>query len=178
MKKQWLLLTLAIATAGLVGCTHVTDDNNSQVTDGSENGVMTSGIGGGDGAVNGAQGSYLGHDYSTVAPSNQKYYFDFDSNEVHNEYQPSIQSQGKYASAHPGARIRLEGNTDVRGSREYNIALGERRARAVSQSLSAAGATNQQLSVISYGAERPVAKGSSDDDHQQNRRVDLTYETK
>jgi peptidoglycan-associated lipoprotein len=78
-------------------------------------------------------------------------------------------------AANPTVRVRLEGHTDERGSREYNIGLGERRAQAVRRALLLQGATETQLSTVSYGAERPVAAGSNEAAWAQNRRVEIVY---
>lgn len=123
-------------------------------------------------------GYYLGNNYSVNAPANQKYYFDFAITDVHKEYIASIKAQAQYLRSHHRARIRLEGNTDVRGSREYNVGLGERRALAIAQLLQVYGALKSQMVVVSYGEERPVALGHSEDAYRLNRRVDLVYEVK
>lgn len=109
---------------------------------------------------------------------NQIYYFDYDSSTVHEEDQASINVQAKYLTAHPKAKVRLEGNTDNRGSREYNIALGERRANRVAECLKSNGVASNQIKTVSFGAQKPVAFGSNDEDYQLNRRVELIYETK
>ncbi len=123
-------------------------------------------------------GYYLGDSYTVSAPANQKYYFDFAISQVHSEYMPSINAQARYLASHPSARVRLEGNTDLRGSREYNIGLGERRALAVAQVLRMNGAAKNQVAVVSYGKERPAALGQTEEAFKLNRRVDLVYEAK
>ena len=77
--------------------------------------------------------------------------------------------------ANPGTRIRLEGHTDERGTREYNIALGERRAKSVERAMMLRGVAKNQISVISYGEENPVALGSNEDAWAKNRRVVIQY---
>jgi peptidoglycan-associated lipoprotein len=77
---------------------------------------------------------------------------------------------------HPNARIRVEGHTDSRGSREYNIALGERRAQAVSRILFLAGVENHQVAVVSYGSEKPAVQGMNEDAWRYNRRAEIIYE--
>jgi peptidoglycan-associated lipoprotein len=111
-----------------------------------------------------------------IAGAEQHYFFDFDSSEVRNEAMSSIELQANYLVKHPRLKIRLEGNTDDRGSREYNIALGERRARAVLNALRQYGVSSSQVSVISFGAEKPAAGGEDESSYQCNRRVDLIYE--
>ncbi len=84
----------------------------------------------------------------------------------------------KYLRDRPSARLRLEGNADERGSREYNLGLGERRGNAVSSALQANGGSGSQLSVVSYGEERPVCNESGEGCWSQNRRVELVYSAK
>ncbi len=88
---------------------------------------------------------------------------------------PSIQMQANYLLKHPNKHVRLEGNTDDRGSREYNVALGERRARAVLDALMQYGVPSSQVTVVSFGAEKPAAGGEDESSYQCNRRVDLIY---
>jgi peptidoglycan-associated lipoprotein len=86
-----------------------------------------------------------------------------------------VAAHARYLAANPTVRVRLEGHTDERGSREYNIGLGERRAQAVRRALLLQGATETQLSTVSYGAERPAAAGSNEAAWAQNRRVEIVY---
>ena len=87
----------------------------------------------------------------------------------------TIEAHSRYLAEHPGALITLEGHADERGSREYNIALGERRAHAVRQLMTLLGATNPQIRTISYGEERPAAVGHDESTWQLNRRVEIIY---
>jgi len=107
--------------------------------------------------------------------SKRIYYFDFDSNVVHSEDRPAIAANGNYLMSHPNAKIILEGHTDPRGSREYNIGLGERRAKAVAEILTSQGVQPAQVRVVSYGAEKLAAAGHAEGDYQQDRRVVLVY---
>ena len=99
--------------------------------------------------------------------------FDYDSSEIKAEYAPLITAQAKRLSAERRASVRLEGHTDERGSAEYNVALGERRAQAVKKALLLQGAVESQLSTVSYGEERPVADGHDEAAWAQNRRVEI-----
>ncbi len=107
--------------------------------------------------------------------SKRVYYFDYDSNVVHSDDRPAIDANANYLSAHPNAKVMLEGHTDPRGSREYNIGLGERRARAVADMLTAKGVNPSQIRIVSYGAEKLAAPGHSESDYQLDRRVVLVY---
>lgn len=102
-------------------------------------------------------------------------YFDFDSSEIKPEFNASISAHGKHLAADRTIKVRLEGNTDERGSAEYNVALGERRAQAVKRALLLQGATAAQLTTVSYGEERPVADGHDETAWAQNRRVEIVY---
>jgi len=108
---------------------------------------------------------------------NQSYYFDFNQSTVKDADIASIKVQSSYLATHANAKVRLEGNTDVRGSREYNVGLGERRAVAVMQQLVANGASKNQLSTISYGAQKALSLPQDEDTYAKERRVDLVYET-
>jgi peptidoglycan-associated lipoprotein len=107
--------------------------------------------------------------------SNRVYYFDYDSNMVRDQDKPAISANANYLLAHPRAKVMLEGHTDPRGSREYNIGLGERRAKAVASILTAKGVSPAQIVVISYGAEKLAVAGRSESAYQQDRRVVLVY---
>lgn len=105
-------------------------------------------------------------------------YFDFDRDEVKAEFMAMLEEHAAYLAANPGAELRLEGHTDERGTREYNLGLGERRAKAVERVLTLNGASDDQVEIISYGEEMPVAFGQNEEAWAQNRRVELVYESR
>jgi peptidoglycan-associated lipoprotein len=105
-------------------------------------------------------------------------YFDFDKSTVRPEFRGIISAHSAYAKAHSGARVTLEGHADERGTREYNLGLGERRGNAVDGLMSAQGARSDQLTVVSYGEERPVCRVSDDECWSLNRRVEIVYTSK
>jgi len=115
------------------------------------------------------------HVNSLKAPANQVYYFDFDSNDVHQSDTKALFIQANYLATHPNAHIRLEGNTDNRGSREYNIGLGWRRDQSVTHILEQQGVRPDQIQMISYGKEKPAAEGNSEHAWALNRRVVFIY---
>jgi peptidoglycan-associated lipoprotein len=121
-------------------------------------------------------GQQPGESYTTQAPHNQLYLFAYDDSTLASKYLPSVNAQADYLKSHPGARVLLAGHTDERGSREYNVALGEHRANTVADILRMAGVNRHQMRVVSYGKERPANLGHTDADHAQNRRVEFTYE--
>ena len=102
-------------------------------------------------------------------------YFDYDSSEVRAADQDLVARHAMNLGNDAMARVRLEGHADERGSREYNIGLGERRAQAVRQLLLIQGVSASQIATVSFGEERPAAFGSSELDYSQNRRVEFKY---
>ena len=102
-------------------------------------------------------------------------YFDFDKSEIKPEFASIVTSAAQNLTSHPTLKLKLEGNTDERGTREYNIGLGERRAQAVRRALLLQGAAETQISTVSFGAERPAAEGDDEAAWAQNRRVELVY---
>jgi peptidoglycan-associated lipoprotein len=102
-------------------------------------------------------------------------YFDYDRSDIRQEFNALLAAHGQYLASNPRMQIRLEGHGDERGSREYNIGLGERRAQAVRRVLLLQGATAEQISTVSYGEERPAAMGSNEEAWALNRRVELVY---
>lgn len=109
-----------------------------------------------------------------VAANGRVYYFDYDSNVVHEDDKPAIVNNANKLASSSGKAI-LEGHTDPRGSREYNIGLGERRAKSVAELMATNGVHAKQMRIVSYGAQKPAASGSSEADYQQDRRVVLDY---
>ena len=105
-------------------------------------------------------------------------YFEYDSSDVPTSAQPIIDAHSRYLSEHAGASITLEGHADERGSREYNIGLGEKRALAVRRLMTLLGATSPQIRTISYGEERPADAGHEESAWQLNRRVEIVYRTR
>jgi peptidoglycan-associated lipoprotein len=105
-------------------------------------------------------------------------YFDFDKSTVRPEYRGIVSAHAAYAKAHTSARVTLEGHADERGTREYNLGLGERRGNAVDALMAAQGARSDQLTVVSYGEERPVCRVSDDECWSLNRRVEIVYTAK
>ncbi len=101
--------------------------------------------------------------------------FPFDSSEIDAEAASILNDQVAFLASHPDARVLVAGHTDERGSREYNHALGERRAQAVRNYLASQGVTDARVETISYGEDRPVAAGTDEASHAQNRRAELSY---
>jgi len=119
-----------------------------------------------------ASGDWIGGPQGTLV-----IYFDYDRSSIREEYSQVLQAHGAWLAANQGRTVRLEGHADERGTPEYNLALGSRRANAVTQALSALGAAGAQLNAVSFGEERPAAEGADEMAWSQNRRVELVYET-
>ena len=108
-----------------------------------------------------------------AALAQRSVYFDFDSFVVRDEFRPMLEAHSKVLAANRGKRMALEGHTDERGSREYNLALGQKRAEAVLRTMVLLGAPEAQLEAVSFGEERPAVPGSGEDAWAKNRRVEL-----
>ena len=102
-------------------------------------------------------------------------YFAYDDFSIDSKYQPLVQAHGQYLQSHAAVQIRVEGNTDERGSREYNLSLGDRRAQMVAKQLELMGAKAAQIEAVSYGEERPKAEGHDEAAWAENRRADIRY---
>ncbi|HQS37649.1 MAG TPA: peptidoglycan-associated lipoprotein Pal [Methylotenera sp.] len=108
--------------------------------------------------------------------SKRSVYFDFDKDTVKEEFRPLIEAHAKYLAEHANAKVILQGNADERGTREYNLSLGQRRAVAVKQSLNLLSAQDKQIETVSFGEEKATANCKDEACHQTSRRVDIVYE--
>jgi peptidoglycan-associated lipoprotein len=102
-------------------------------------------------------------------------YFDLDRSDVRPEDRPVVEAHAGYLAASPSTSVILEGHADERGSREYNLALGERRAISVRQLMTVLGVSNDQIQVVSFGEEKPAVEGYDESAWALNRRVEFTY---
>ena len=116
-------------------------------------------------------------DASMAGPANTAriIYFDFDSYVVKPEFQSVIEAHAKYLSANKSRKLMIEGNTDERGGREYNLALGQKRAEAVRRALGLLGVTDSQVEAVSFGKEKPAVAGLDEAAMAKNRRAELNY---
>lgn len=108
--------------------------------------------------------------------SKRSIYFDFDKDTVKEEYRPLVEAHAKYLAEHGNAKVILQGNADERGTREYNLSLGQRRSVAVKKSLNLLSAQDKQIETVSYGEEKATPNCKDEACHQTNRRVDIVYE--
>ncbi len=143
-------------------------------------GVETTGLGGAGvsgSALDGSSGSPLADERKNPASplSQRSVYFDFDSFTVKDSYRGMLEAHAGYLQAKRDARVILQGNTDERGSREYNLALGQKRAEAVRKALAVLGVSDAQMEAVSFGEEKPRKEGDSEEAYAENRRVDVVY---
>ena len=169
------LLLAALASVIAVGCSKKVKETPPTDT-GASTGTTTTPVDDGGATRPGAYGP---NDLDTDAClRNRVVYFDLDQDALKPEFQAAMACHAKYLRDRPTARLRLEGNADERGSREYNLGLGERRGNAVSSALQANGGAASQQTVVSYGEERPVCNEGGESCWSQNRRVELVYSAK
>jgi peptidoglycan-associated lipoprotein len=182
MKRIVSIALLVAGAALLAGCPKKpttiqppvagTQVGGSGSTSGTE-GASTNGTPlGGDANARGGRGA--GDDTGGLS-GRKVIYFDFDKSEIRPEFADIVTQNAQNLTSHPNLKLKLEGNTDERGTREYNIGLGERRAQAVRRALMLQGVAETQLSTVSFGAERPAAEGDDESAWSKNRRVELVY---
>jgi len=168
LSKSFKLTLVAAAALSLVACAgNKTASTSDQM--GTSVGATQSGLGPEFGFQSPAGLS------QTALLERRSYYFRFNSATLELTNLAAAEAQGRYLSQHPTQMVLLEGNADIRGSREYNIGLGWRRDLAVAQVLMLNGVSKKQIHMVSYGAEKPVATGSTELDYAKNRRVDILY---
>jgi peptidoglycan-associated lipoprotein len=179
MKRIFALALLMAGAALLSGCPkkhNVIEPPNagSQVSgsQGDEGASTSSRALNGDASAQGENGMGAG---ATGPLARKVIYFDFDKSEIKPEFADVIAAHARNLTNHPNFKMKLEGNTDERGTREYNIGLGERRAQAVRRALMLQGVAESQLTTVSFGAERPAVEGDDEAAWAQNRRVELVY---
>ena len=172
MRKSLVLLIVMMAAIGLGACGKkpVKPDESSQQTTQDPN---ANGAGVGSANADSSDDTTQGPLEGLLAK--RTIYFDFDSSEIRGEGTDIVAAHAKYLAQRGGMKVRLEGHTDERGSREYNIGLGERRAQAVRRALMLQGVTENQITTVSYGEERPAVQGSDEAAYAKNRRVELVY---
>jgi peptidoglycan-associated lipoprotein len=108
--------------------------------------------------------------------SRRSVYFDYDSNVVKDEFKPLVTAHANYLRSNSQRHMTIQGNTDERGSREYNLALGQRRADAVKQMMTLLGAPGSSIETVSFGEEKPRTQGNTEQAYAENRRADIVYQ--
>lgn len=177
MRPNLALVSVIFIGSMVAGCSTTSD---SGVDSRAGSGISSSGTGGyGSSSTSGTGAavsfSSLPLDSQSGETGSKTIYFDFDSYQIKAEYQPIVAAHAAYLASHPSARVNLQGHADERGSREYNIGLGERRANAVATLFSAAGAADSQVETVSYGEESPIAECHAESCWSQNRRAVIEY---
>jgi len=198
MKLNSSFIAIAVSALLLAGCAE-TEDKDASLLDGKQNGTNDASTSGIDNNPYGATGSEFGggsnRDYqpgmygadaaANLGPefsdpnnplSKRTIYFMLDSSQIMPDFVPVISAHARYLVANPSQRIILEGHCDERGSREYNIALGEQRAKSVANMMRLQGVSDHQIEVVSYGEEKPAAFGSDEAAWELNRRAVIEYQ--
>ena len=179
MMKRYLMV--AALAAVLAGCgSNVKLDppiqgSGADATATQGAGAGAAGAGAGQSTVTQVQAGPAGADAAGPAGVGRVIYFDFDSFTVKPEYQGLVDQHARFLQGNRGRSVAVEGHPDERGSREYNLALGQKRAEAVRRALTLVGATDAQIEAVSFGEEKPAVSGSSEDAYSQNRRVEIRY---
>lgn len=181
MYRRTLVLMVLAGCLGLAACASKPPKPSAATQQSTAGGGAGAESEGAEGGAN-ANGGPFGNQNSIPGPqqgmlAKRSIYFDFDSAVIKGDGTDIVAAHAKYLSDHADARVRLEGNTDERGSPEYNIGLGMRRAQAVRQALLLQGASANQITVVSYGAEHPVDPAHNEEAWAKNRRVDIVYLT-
>lgn len=166
MRKRFFVL--AVVAAALAACSSAGVDPS--IADGA-----SATTGSGQSTVTQVQAGDGESDRMGPVSVGRTIYFDFDSFVVKPEYEPIVEGHARFLRSHPDRNVALEGNTDERGSREYNLALGQKRSEAVRRAMRLAGASDSQMEAVSFGEENPAAYGSTEEDYAQNRRVEIRY---
>ena len=159
MKKAILMVPLTLLALGLSSCGG--DEAVKPAVD-DQTGAQTTGTD--TGAVAGAD-----------LLSERRVHFEFDSSTIDSEYAAIVEAHAKHLSSNTSLNVTLEGHADERGTREYNLALGERRAQAVARMMKALGVSGSRIKLVSYGEEKPVALEHNESAWRQNRRVEIIY---
>ena len=169
MKFHLILGAALLVVAGCSSPTLPDPDPTSGGIDDTDDGSSTAGMGR-DGLEGGEE---FGDDRMGDGELGTIIYFDFDQSELRPEYTDLVAQHANQLANNSRLRVRLEGHADERGSREYNIGLGERRAQAVRRMLLIQGASASQIATVSFGEERPAAFGSDEESYSLNRRVEI-----
>ena len=178
MFKRYFMLAAMALSLVLAGCG--SDVKLDQPAEGSSTAAGAGaggaqGQGAGQSSVTQVQADASAADKAGPVGVAKVIYFDYDSFTVKPEYQGLVDQHARFLQANKGRSISLEGNTDERGSREYNLALGQKRAEAVRRAMTLVGANDAQIEAVSFGEEKPAVQGSSEEAYAKNRRVEIRY---
>ena len=179
MFKRYFMLAAMALSLVLAGCG--SDVKLDQPAEGSSTAAGAGaggaqGQGAGQSSVTQVQADASAADKAGPVGVAKVIYFDYDSYTVKPDYQSVVDQHARFLHSRPNARLVLEGNTDQRGSREYNLALGQKRAEAVRRALTLVGASDNQIEAVSFGKEKPAVEGTSEEAYAKNRRVEFRYQ--
>lgn len=176
-KSHARTLAIALSLALITGCSSTggSRDGSMDGTTRADGGVGTGTAGSGQVSGTGVNGDRAGQQADGRIPEVRTIYFDYDRDSIRSEFESVLVAHARYLRSNGNARVVLQGHTDERGTREYNMALGERRANSVKRFLEVQGVSPSQLQVVSYGEERLAVRGNGEDAHAQNRRVVFAY---
>lgn len=181
-------MTLIVSMVFLTACSStdekegsILDAENNSGIDASTSGIDASTSGVTDGSsISGQQYGDNFHSSDFNDPnsplSKQTIYFMYDSSQIQQQFIPVVAAHAQYLLQNPSIKVILEGHADERGSREYNIALGEQRGKSVYRMMKIQGVSDRQIEIVSYGEEKPASDGMSESSWQQNRRVQIDYQ--
>ena len=174
--------TFALTVLALVaGCSSGVKLDDVPVEDKSATPAMGAGAGGANSGSTGQSGvapvdlGQSARDAAGPVGVSRIIYFDYDSYIIKSDFQSLIEAHSRFIKSSPSRKVMIEGHTDERGGREYNLALGQKRAEAVRRSLTLLGVPDSQVEAVSFGKEKPAAQGGTEDVHAQNRRAELSY---
>ena len=172
------IISTFILAVTLVACGSNVKLQDTPVEDRTANSTQADADAAAAAAARGVAPVQIGADDASMAgPANTAriIYFDFDSYVVKPEFQSVIEAHAKYLAANKSRKLMIEGNTDERGGREYNLALGQKRAEAVRRALGLLGVTDSQVEAVSFGKEKPAVSGFDETSMAKNRRAELSY---
>ena len=178
VKKNIFAVALIAASVAMVGCSSKGSKSSYSARKSTNNdydyAATTQGVGQSNGFAGNEYSEDSNYGYQNNA-QNRTYRFPHDSYNLSDSDLEAVNSHANYLSSNPNVRVRIEGHTDETGSREYNVALGERRAKAVSQVLLSSGVSESQIDMVSYGQEKPESFGHEESAYQLNRRAEIMY---
>lgn len=171
-------LSIALTVAALMaGCSSGVKLDETPVDDKSAltSGAGANGGGAGQSGVSGVDLTQSASDQAGPQGVSRIVYFDYDSYVIKTDAQAQVEAHARFLKAAPSRKVVVEGHTDERGGREYNLALGQKRAEAVRSALRLLGVSDAQVEAVSFGKEKPAVQGFSEDAFAQNRRAELSY---
>jgi peptidoglycan-associated lipoprotein len=175
MQRPRYLVIFALSLLALAGCPRNAVKPTTGATAGAGETVQSTGAEAASAQASGSGANAEAAGGTSAPAASRLIYFDFDSSEIRSEFNAVLAEHARVLTQNPSVRVRLEGHTDERGSPEYNIGLGERRAQAVRRALMLQGVADAQISTVSYGEERPAVLGQTEEAWAKNRRVEIVY---